>query len=284
MLNYALRILGASALILAGAANVTAASAGALTVNGAITPANIVTVGTTLSGAVQEVSCSVNAPVAKDQVCVTIDPRPYERALAIARANLAAAEAQLGKDAASLANAKLTFQRKSTLAAQGIVARVTVNDFETTYQQAEAQLALDTAIIEQRKAQIAAAELTLGYTKIASPISGIILETKVAAGETVTAGLEVPALFVVASDLRRLRIVLNVGEADVGRIKAGDAASILAKAFPDRHFNGKIGQIGYVAKVAGGQTSYPVVVDVDNADLALRPGMSAAVEIATSGQ
>lgn len=271
-------VLGLSGLFAA------AACAGTLTVNGALAPASIVTVGTTLSGAVQEVACSANAAVTKDQVCVTIDPRPYERALEIARANLATARAQLDKDSASLANAKGTFQRKSTLAAQGVVARVTVGDFETSYQQAEAQLALDRATIEQRQAQIAAAELNLSYTKIASPIAGTILETKVAAGETVAAGLEVPALFVVASDLRRLHIVLDVGEADIGRVKTGDRAAISAKAFADRHFDGKVGQIGNLPKVAGGETSYQVVVEVDNADLALRPGMSAAVEIETAGK
>lgn len=283
MLTHVRRIVGASVLVATAVATASTASAATLTLNGALTPANTVTVGTTLSGTVQELACNVNAAVTKGQVCVTIDPRPYERVLAIARANLAAAEAQLGKDAASVASAKLTFQRKSTLAAQGVVSRVAVNDFETTYQQAESQLALDRAAIEQRQAQIAAAELNLDYTKIASPISGTILETRIAAGETVTAGLEVPALFVVASDLKRLRIVLEVGEADVGRVKTGDIASISAKAFPDRRFNGTIGEIGNVPKVAGGATSYPVVVEVDNADLALRPGMSAVVEIAGAG-
>lgn len=260
-----------------------AALARIITAKGTVNPTAIITVGSTISGSILSVDCATNATVTKGQVCAQIDPRPFERALDVARAALATARAQLTKDTATLNNAKATYDRNTILAAHGVVAKAEFANIEMAYEQEQAQFEVDKATIEQREAQVAAAELNLNYTKITSPIDGVVLDRRIAVGETVAASFEVPTLFMIASDLSHLHVVLQIGETDIGTIKAGDHAMLALTAYPSRRFKGSVARIGNNPRVLDGIPAYEVDVDVDNADLSLKPGMSASVDIETGG-
>jgi HlyD family secretion protein len=255
------------------------AEARTITVNGTLQPTATVTLGSNVSGTVQEVRCEVDGPVKKGELCAQIDPRPFERALDMARANLAAAVAQLQQHAAGLALAKSNYERNATLAERGVVAKTTLDNHQTAYAQAQAQVSLGQALIDQRKAEVAVAELNLSYTAIASPIDGIVLQRKVSAGETIASDFQVPAMFVISTDLSRMHLVARVSEADVGEFKLAGRAVFTVKAFPNRQFVGRIGRIGN-APIAGAESvMYDMIVEVENTDRSLRPGMTAVLKL-----
>lgn len=259
------------------------AQARSISATGTLKPIETVTLGTMISGTVQEVSCAVNMIVRKGQICAQIDPRPYQRAIEVSRAELATASALLEQHMASFNLAKATYQRNVTLLDRGVVTRAVYESAESVYKQAEAQIEFDKAVIEQRKAQLATAELNLSYTKIASPIDGIVLDRRVSVGETLSSSLQSPSLFVVASDLTKMHAVVRINEVDIGAFRATDNAKINVKAFPNQSFRGKVNQIRYQPQAAGSVVSYEVLIDVDNIELYLRPGMSVAVEVEVTG-
>ena len=272
--------LTATALFLLGSAP---ADARTISANGTLNPISTVTIGSYVSGIVQDVTCDFNANVKQGQVCARIDPRPFQKAVELARATLANAKAQLQQHEASLAYIKGSFERNSTLAQRGVVSKDALENVTSNFGQARAQVDVDRASIAQRQAELEAAELNLAYTNIQSPIDGVVLARKVSVGETVAANFQVPNLFVIASPLSRLQLLATVGEGDIGALKQGDAATFTVKAFPSRSFNARVAQIRFGPDTReGGAVSYSVVLDVDNADLQLKPGMTAAVRFTTS--
>jgi HlyD family secretion protein len=283
MLRSPFWTLGVVGSLAAGAGWPDAALARSVTATGVLKPISTVTLGTNVSGSIQELSCEVNANVRRGQICARIDPRPYQRALEASRAELATAIAQLEQHAAGLAQAKAAYQRNATLLERGVVTKASYEGLESLYKQALAQIELDKAVIEQRKAQLATAELNLGYTQIVSPIDGVVLDRRIQVGETVSANFQSPALFVVASDLTRMHAVVRINETDIGAFRSADKAKLIVKAFPNQKFSGKVHQIRYVPEAAGNVVSYEVLIDVENIELYLRPGMSVAVEIDVTG-
>ena len=260
------------------------AQARTITVNGTLRPIASVTLGSSVSGTVQEVACETNNAVRKGQVCARIDPRPFDRAVELARAKLAAAVAQLEQRTAALTFAKANYERNSALAERGVVARNTFEGIRSTYEQTQAQVNLDKAQIERRQAELATAELDLGYTQIASPIDGVVLQRMIAAGETVASNFQTPTLFVIATDLSRMHLTARIGESDIGELRAGDQAHFTVKAYPARQFTGKIGMIGDTPVTVGSEVTYEVVIEVENKDLSLKPGMTAVLKLNTMGK
>ena len=257
------------------------ASARGVSAAGVVIPVSTAFLGSNVTGTIQELSCEVNALVKKGQVCARIDPRPFEQAVAAARANLASATAQLERNVASLAYAKARYQRNLSLMERGIVAKAAFDGIQSTYADAQAQAGLDKAAIDQRKAELATAELNLGYTQVLSPMDGIVLDRRGAAGESVAAHAPPPALFTIASDLTRMHVTTRVGEAEISGLKPGARASVTAKAFPGQAFAGKVEQVRNVPEPGNPAVAYEVVISVDNKDLTLRPGMTALVQIET---
>jgi HlyD family secretion protein len=268
--------------MLAALGAASTAGARTISVNGTLRPVMTVTLGSQLSGMVQSVSCEVNAAVKKGQTCAKIDPRPFRNALDQARADFAQATAQLQQDEANLAYVQAAFERSQTLNQRGVVSKDAFQNAQSNYQQAQAKVALDKATIAQRQAALQMATLNLEYTDIVSPIDGVVVSRKVEAGETVAASLQAPTLFVIASDMRKLTLIAYVGETDVGGLKVGDAATFRVKTFPNRTFNARISQVLLAPQVQASDVSYGVLLDVDNADLQLKPGMTAVVRITTS--
>lgn len=250
-----------------------------VTASGTVTPQLTVIVGTYVSGVIQELYCDYNTEVKKGQLCAKIDPRPYQTVVDQNKANLAVAKAQLEKDNASLAYAKVTFERASHLVQTSAISRDAFDNAKSIYDQAQAQIAFDEAAIQQRQAELDTAQVNLDYTNIVSPVDGTVLSRKVTVGQTVAATFQTPTLFLIAKDLTKMEVDANVSESDIGGIKEGDPSSFTVGAFPKRIFHGAVSQIRQSPQTIQNVVTYDVVINVDNSDLALKPGLTATARV-----
>jgi HlyD family secretion protein len=250
-----------------------------VTATGTVNPVLTIIVGTYVSGVIQQISCDYNTRVKQGQICAKIDPRPYQAVVDQDRANLDVGKAQLGKDQAALAYAKVSYQRNRRLALRNYVSQNVVDNSRSVYEQAEAQITFDQATIEERQAALAAAQINLGYTNITSPVDGTVVSRNVTMGQTVAATFQTPTLFLIATNLAQMEVDTNISESDVGVMKDGQAASFTVDAFPKRVFHGTVTQVRQSPQTVQNVVTYDVVVAVDNTDLALMPGMTAATNI-----
>jgi HlyD family secretion protein len=246
---------------------------------GAVNPVVTVQVGTYVSGVIQTIACDFNTQVEAGQLCAKIDPRPYEQAVAEAKAQLATARAQLKKDQAGLALAKTNYERDKGLLAQGAVSQEDLDNDKSLYEQAIAQVRLDEATIEQRQAALQAAQVDLDYTDIVSPVNGTVVSRNVDVGQTVAASFQTPTLFLIAQDLTQMQVDTNVSESDVGEARVGQRASFTVESYPDKLFEGKVVQVRQAPITVQNVVTYNVVIGVDNRDLLLFPGMTANAKI-----
>ncbi len=251
---------------------------------GTVNPVLTIIIGTYVSGVIQDVSCDYNSQVREGQVCARIDPRPYQSAVDEAKANLAVAQAQLAKDKASLAYAEVNDRRQQSLVSRNYVSKDAADLSHSTLAQAQAQVGLDAAMIEQRQAQLAAAQINLGYTNITSPVDGVVVSRNVTMGQTVAASFQTPTLFLIATNLRQMQVDTNVSESDIGAVREGELAQFTVDAFPGRMFRGTVAQVRQSPQNVQNVITYDVVVRVDNVDLALKPGMTASVRIVTDSR
>ena len=261
----------------------SAASIGPVTrivsTTGTVNPELTIIVGSYVSGVIREMYCDYNTEVKKGQVCAKIDPRPYQTAVDQAKANLAVGKAQLQKDEAALVYAKVNYERNATLVKSNAVSLDAVDNARSVYEQAQAQVVYDQAAIEQRQAELEAAQVNLGYTDIVSPVEGTVVSRNITIGQTVAASFQTPTLFLIASDLTKMQVDTNVSEGDIGGIKLDDQVQFSVDAFPNRVFEGRVTQIRQSPQTVQNVVTYDVVVGVGNNDLALKPGMTAAVRV-----
>lgn len=250
-----------------------------VTATGTVNPVLTIIVGSYVSGVIKEIHCDYNTEVKVGEVCARIDPAPYQTVVDQNRANLAVARAQLEKDKAGLAYAQLNYERNARLAQSNAVSKDVLDNARNALDQAIAQIGVDQATIQQREAQLAAAEVNLGYTNIVSPVNGTVVSRNVTVGQTVAASFQTPTLFLIATDLTQMQVDTNVSESDIGGIKNGDRATFSVDAFPKRMFRGVVSQVRQSPQTVQNVVTYDVVVSVDNKDLALRPGMTAATRI-----
>lgn len=251
----------------------------AVTATGAVNPVLTVTVGTYVSGVIEQINCDFNTRVKKGQLCAKIDPRPYEAIVEQNRANLISAQAQLLKDRANLAYTLLNWNRYSALYKAHAGSRDSYETAVNMLEQARAQVALDEATISQRKAVLDAALVNLGYTNIVSPVDGIVVSRNVTKGQTVAASFQTPTLFLIAENLTKLQVDTNVSEGDIGAITVGDRAQFTVEAFPRKTFKGVVTQVRQAPQSVQNVVTYDVVVAADNPELLLKPGMTATVHI-----
>lgn len=252
-----------------------------VTSSGSVNPVTTIQVGSYVSGVILEVLCDFNTSVKAHQLCARIDARPYQMAVAEEEAALATANAQQQKDEANLDFARRADARNTELLNKGFLSQEAADTARNALYQARAQLALDRATIAQHQAQLQAARINLSYTDISSPVDGTVVARNVTQGQTVAASFQTPTLFLIATDLTRMQVDTNVSESDIGHIAVGDPASFSVSAFPERRFNGKVQQIRQSPQTVQNVVTYDVVVDVENADLALKPGMTASISIET---
>jgi HlyD family secretion protein len=197
------------------------------------------------------------------------------------KAILAVAKAQLEKDKANLEYAKVNSGRMALLAQQKSIALDVADQTKSVYHQAQAQVMVDEAAIQQREAELATAQVNLGYTDIISPVDGTVVSRNVTVGQTVAASFQTPTLFLIASDLTKMEVDTNVSESDIGGIKENNPASFTVEAYPDRLFEGSVVQVRHAPQTIQNVVTFNVVVGVANPDLLLVPGMTARTKIVT---
>lgn len=239
-----------------------------VTANGALNPVRTVTVGSQISGIITELKVDFNSKVQQGDVLARIDPATYERALARAVADLANSQA-------GLELAKFNSKRAKQLFADRLIS-------ESEFQQAEVALLQADANVKIRQASVDSAKVDLDRTTIYAPISGIVISRKVDAGQTVAASFNTPELFTIANDLTKMQIDTLVSEADVGGVQEGQKVTFIVDAFAGRKFNGRVNQVRFAPITNANVVNYTAVVEVDNRDLRLRPGMTANASIITA--
>jgi HlyD family secretion protein len=250
-----------------------------VTATGTVNPELTIIVGAAISGIIQELNCDYNTKVKKGQICAKIDPRSYQSVVDQNRAALAVEKAQLEKDKASLTYARLALGRAATLLPTHAVSQDAYDSAKSTYDQAAAQIAFDEATIQQRQASLDAAQVNLDYTNIVSPVEGTVVSRNVTMGQTVASSFQTPTLFLIATDLARMQVDANVSESDIGGIKLGNKATFTVDAYPKRTFEGTVSQLRQSPQTVQNVVTYDIVISVNNSDLTLMPGMTAASRI-----
>lgn len=253
----------------------------AVSASGTVNPILTIIVGSYVSGVITEQYADYNTQVKKGQLCAKIDPRPYQTLVDQNRADLATAKAQLQKDKANLAYAKITYKRNTELLKRGVVSQDTFDNAHAAYDQAQAQIDVDQATIQQREASLNAAQVNLDYTDIISPVDGTVVSRNITIGQTVAASFQTPTLFLIATDLTKMQVDTNVSESDVGGVKEGDKATFTVEAYPNHPFNSTVVQVRQAPQTVQNVVTYDVVVGVDNSGHLLMPGMTATTRIIT---
>ena len=238
-----------------------------VTATGTIEAVTSVTVGTQVSGIVNKLYVDYNSQVKKGQVIAELDKTNLTSELNTAKANLASAESSLSYQSANLS-------RYQTLYKKGLVSADDYENALLTYRQAKEQVA-------SAKENVQKAQTNLGYATITSPIDGTVISKSVEEGQTVAASFNTPELFTIAKDLTNMQVIANVDEADIGGVKVGDRVNFTVDAYPDDVFQGTVKQVRLEATTTNNVVTYEVVISAPNADLKLKPGLTANVTIYT---
>ncbi len=253
-----------------------------VTATGTLAARVTVVVGTQVSGRVQELLADYNTPVKKGQVVARIDPQLIQADMEQKRANLMAAEANVAKARVQAADAARQYDRAKALLPQKFVSDADVDTARANAESTKAAVQSALATLAQAKASLKQAQVNLAYTTIVSPIDGVVISRNVDVGQTVAAAFQAPTLFTIAEDLRKMQVHCNVSEADVGRLQAGMEASFTVDAWPNERFTGTIHEVRFAAQTVQNVVTYDAVIDVDNPDLKLKPGMTANVTIVSA--
>ena len=248
-----------------------------VTATGSLSALLTVQVGSQVSGRVQQLFVDYNSQVQKGQTIAKLDPLLYDAAVEQARANYLSLQGALNKDQAQENNTRLIFDRTKALVEQKVMAQSDLDTASANYAAAKAQEEADKSNLESARAMLNQAQVNLGYATIVSPIDGTVISRNVDVGQTVAASFQAPTLFVIAQDLRKMQVDTNVGEADVGRLTAGMPATFTVDAYPGRPFTGRLRQIRNAAQTIQNVVTYDAVIDVENPNLLLKPGMTANV-------
>jgi len=251
---------------------------------GNIQPTNKVDVGSELSGIIEEVFVDINDQVVKGQVLARLDLTKIKDTLAKSRANLAAAKAQLVQAQATVAEKKANIERMRmvhTLSGGKTPAVSELDSADAELKRAIASEAVAQASISQAQAVLQADETDLYKASIYSPIDGVVLDRQVEPGQTVAASFQAPVLFILAEDLTKMELQVDVDEADVGQVLEGQNATFTVDAWPGRRYQATITRVSYGSQVKDNVVSYATLLAVNNEDLSLRPGMTGTAEIST---
>jgi HlyD family secretion protein len=278
-----------------------------VTATGTINPVITVLVGSQVSGTIKALYADYNSIVKEGQLIAQIDPAIFQAQVDQAKAsvltnqanllnaqsNLVNAKANLVKAEVTVVDAKRTLDRNLPLVEKKVIAQATMDTAQTNYdtavaqrdvakaqvESATSQVESSKAQVEQAKAALKMAETNLRYTTIQSPVNGTVISRNVDVGQTVAASLQAPTLFTIAKDLTQMQVDTNVSEADVGRVEVGQDAIFTVDAYPEKTFRGKVSEIRNAPITVQNVVTYDVVIQVDNKDLKLKPGMTANVSI-----
>ncbi|MCI6075249.1 MAG: efflux RND transporter periplasmic adaptor subunit [Bacteroidales bacterium] len=252
-----------------------------ITATGSVEPVDTVAVGTQVSGIIDKIYVDFNSTVKKGQVLAVLDTKNLTSTLNSAKANLQSAQANLQSANAALGYQRANYNRYKALYQKGLIS---ANDFESarlSYRQAEEQVAMIKESVVAAQESVRTAQTNLGYATIVSPIDGTIINKYVAEGQTVAASFSTPELFGVARDLKKMQVLADVDEADIGDVRPGESATFTVDAYPDDTFQGTVQQVRLGGSTSNNVVTYKVVISTSNANLKLKPGMTANVTIYT---
>ncbi|MBO5384783.1 efflux RND transporter periplasmic adaptor subunit [bacterium] len=250
--------------------------------SGTINPVNTVSVGSTVSGLIKEIYVDFNSEVKKGQLMAQIDPANFEAQVQQNQAQIANAQANLARLQAITDYDKLMYERYKNLYDKNFVAKSELDQKESTYKSDLAQISAAKAQISQYQATLKTAMTNLGYTKIIAPVDGTVISREIDLGQPVAASFQAPELFTIAQDLTKMQIEVNVSEADIGRVDEGQDVTYTLDGYADSVFHGKVTQVRLASTNTSNVVTYSVIVDVENNDLKLKPGMTANVSIITN--
>jgi HlyD family secretion protein len=241
-----------------------------------------VEVGAEISGRVSSVEVDYDDHVEVGQVLLRFDSQTVDAQLAQAEASIAAAKSAVAQAEVSLADAKRHANQVHELHALGYESHENADAAKSALELARAQLASSRANLEAQQASYALARTQATKAVIESPISGVVISRAIDPGRTVAATFQTPVLFVIAEDLHRMEVVTPIDEADVGEVAVGQQASFTVDAYPDQRFAAVVTELHNEAKIVQNVVTYDAVLEVDNPELKLRPGMTASVRITTA--
>jgi HlyD family secretion protein len=250
-----------------------------VTATGTLQPVTTVQVGSQVSGIVESLKADFNQIVRKGQVLATLDQSLYASALQQARAALASAQADADGFRVSQAAADVTLARTRELAARQLVPASDLETDESAARSAAAQVGGADAKVLQAQSTVRTAEVNLAQTVIVSPIDGIVTERSVDVGQTVSASMSAPTLFVLAADLSKMQLSASVDESDVGQVRPGQPVTFRVDAYPSETFVGTVSQVRLDATVVSDVVTYAAIIDAPNAAMKLKPGMTAVASI-----
>ena len=253
-----------------------------ITASGIINPISTINIGTQVSGTISEIFVDYNSPVQKNQILAQIDPALFEASVAQKQASLDIAKAQLEVVKNDIVYYKKHLDRIKKLNTSRYSADKELESAQRDYDNAIAQKTLNEAQVKQAEAALNSALIDLNYTKIVSPVEGIVVSKEVEVGQTVAASFQTPTLFNVAEDLTKMQIEASVVEADIAKVKDGQTVEFSVDSYPDEIFYGIVTQVRNEAITTSNVVTYEVIIEIDNKDLKLKPGMTANVEVITA--
>ncbi len=246
-----------------------------VTASGSLSAIVTVQVGSQVSGRIAALFADFNSKVKKGELIAKIDPQLFEANVAQARANYVAAQGNLAKAKAQALDAERQYKRSVTLAERKLIAQADLDTAQATADAAAAAVDAAVGSVEQAKAQLHSSEVNLAYTDIVSPTDGVVISRNVDVGQTVAASLQAPTLFLIAEDLRKMQVDTSVAEADIGQLRTGMPATFTVDAYPTETFVGTVRQVRNAPQTVQNVVTYDAVIDVNNTDLKLKPGMTA---------
>ncbi len=250
-----------------------------VTATGTVEPTNLVEVSSELSGTLREVTVDYNDSVEVGQVMARLDTTKLQAQLAVQEASLIAAEARVGQAQVTLRETFETFERQRKLNERGVISGTSIDTARAALERAEAALQIADAERALAQAQLDMQEADLAKATITAPIAGVVLQRNADPGQIVASALSAPVLFTIAQDLSKMELHVDIDEADIAAVAVGDRAQFTVDAHDDEIFAARIAQIRYAAQTVGGVVSYKAILDIDNSDLRLRPGMTATADI-----
>ena len=240
-----------------------------------------VDVGSQVSGRIQELFADFNSPVKKGQRIAKIDPSLFQAALISAEANVSAAVANVTRLTVAAEDAERQARRASEVYEQRLISETERDTAVANARSARASVEQGKGQLAQTRAALETARTNLRYTDIVSPTDGVVISRAVNVGQTVAASLSAPVIFTIAQDLKKMEVHTNVAESDIGRLKPGMRVSFTVDAYPGEPFRGAIRDIRNAPQVVQNVVTYDAVIDVDNPELKLKPGMTATVSVVT---
>ncbi|MDR1818269.1 MAG: efflux RND transporter periplasmic adaptor subunit [Puniceicoccales bacterium] len=257
-----------------------------ITATGNLKPLTEVTVGSEISGIIKSVSVDSNDNVRKGQELALIDPTRFEQEVASSRAQLESAKTRLDAAQATVRETTLILEKRSReyatsggrTPAQSVMEEVNKNKIT-----AAAELRRAEEDVKRLTALLDIQEVNLAKTVIRAPIDGVVLKRAVEPGQTVAASFNVPDMFVLAADMRKMKLVANVSEADISRVEVGAPASFTVDAWPEMNFDAKVLKVESAGTVTNNLVTYAAELEVNNDQLKLRDGMSAVSRIRAAG-